>query len=457
MIQEDRISYLNEKDEQEGRYIIYWMQASQRIKYNQALETTIRIANKRSLPVLVYFEITNNFPDANLRHYYFMLEGLKEVADNLEEIGIQMVIHYSGEDGNHSPDLNALAQYAVMVITDCGYLRFENQWREKYAEELPCLLIQVESNIVIPVESASPKEEFSAGTFRPKVNRLLTNYLKPIEDTKLIHSSLDFKVKSFSINNIGDDIRKLSIDMSVAPSTLYHGGESQAETLLKEFANKKIYRFESLRNDPSKEIVSHMSPYLHFGQISPLYIALKLKMEAPAEAYRVYLEELIVRRELAINYVYYNENYDQFKGLPKWAKGTLEKHSRDTRKIIYSIAELEHGLTHDAYWNAAQKEMVITGKMHGYMRMYWGKKILEWSPTPQQAFQHCIYLNNKYELDGRDPNGYAGIAWCFGKHDRAWKERPIFGKVRYMNENGLKRKFDMDKYIKKVKDLKENK
>ena len=453
MIQEDRIAYLNEKDEQKGEYVVYWMQASQRVRYNQALETAIRIANKRSLPVLVYFELIDHFPDANLRHYYFMLEGLQEVIEDLRQIGIQMVINYQAV--GQYPDLLDLAREAVMIVTDCGYLRFQTEWREKYARELPCLLIQVESDVIVPVESASTKEEFTAGTFRPKINRLLMNYLYPIENTNPDYSSLDFDVPSFAIDNINESINQLSVDTTVSPSQIYHGGASRAEELLKQFISEKIYRFESLRNDPSQDFLSHMSPYLHFGQISPLYITLRLKAEAPAEAYRVYLEELVVRRELAINYIYYNANYDQFIGLPRWAKSTLEKHQNDTRKIVYSVAELEHALTHDVYWNAAQREMVMTGKMHGYMRMYWGKKILEWSPTPQEAFQRCIYLNNKYELDGRDANGYAGIAWCFGKHDRAWKERPIFGKVRYMNANGLKRKYDMEKYIQMVGQLKE--
>ncbi len=454
MIQEDRIAYLNDKDEQKGDYVIYWMQASQRVWYNQALETTIRIANKRSLPVLVYFEITDNFPDANLRHYSFMLEGLQEVMQDLTQEGIQMIINY--QSSGQYPDLLELSKEAVMVVTDCGYLSFQIEWREKYARELPCLLIQVESDVVVPVESASSKEEFTAGTFRPRINRLLLDYLQPMDMTSPDYALDDFKITSFPINDLQNNIKQLSVDTSVSPSPVYHGGKKKAEELLNQFINKKIYRFESLRNDPSQDFLSHMSPYLHFGQISPLYIALRLKAEAPAEAYRVYLEELIVRRELAINYVYYNSNYDQFKGLPRWAKSTLEKHQDDTRKTVYSIAELEHSLTHDPYWNSAQQEMVITGKMHGYMRMYWGKKILEWSPTPQEAFQRCIYLNNKYELDGRDPNGYAGIAWCFGKHDRAWKERPIFGKVRYMNDNGLRRKYDMEKYVQKVKELKRN-
>ena len=448
MIHDERVSYLNEQPEQKGKYVIYWMQASQRIKYNHALETAVRIANKRKLPLLVYFELIDHYPEANLRHYTFMLEGIKEVEKQLKEMGILMIINYTA--AQKYPDLVQLSQQAAMVITDCGYLRFQIEWREAYAEKLPCLFLQVESDIIVPVETASEKEEFTAGTFRPKVHRLMQDYLQPLKMSLPTETSLDMSFASFPVADLKICLEHLSIDNSVSPPSLYHGGSSQAEKILLQFIEEKIYRFNSLRNDPAQDYQSQMSPYLHFGQISPLYIALKVKQEAPAEAYRVYLEELIVRREVAINFVYYNENYDQFSGLPRWARTSLVAHQMDPRKYVYSLAELEHGLTHDIYWNAAQKEMVKTGKMHGYMRMYWGKKILEWSPTPQEAFQSCLYLNNKYELDGRDPNSYTGVAWCFGKHDRAWKERLIFGKIRYMNANGLRRKFDMEKYIEKV-------
>ena len=452
MIQIERIRYLNEKKEQKGQYIIYWMQASQRTHYNQALEMAIRIANQHSLPVMVYFELIDHFPEANLRHYYFMLEGLKEVSGELNDLGIQIMINYP-PDKQYS-DLLELSRKAVMVITDCGYLRFQRQWREKVAGQLPCMMMQVESDVVIPVETVSSKEEYTAGTFRPKINRLIQNYLKPIKMTTPEYSSLDFKINSFSIDNIYESLNQLSIDSSVPPSPFYQGGTSQAKKLLNRFIEEKIYQYASLSNDPSQDYLSHMSPYLHFGQISSLYIALRVQEETPIEVSGNYIEELIVRREVAINYVYYNPTYDQIKGLPQWAGNTLKEHKFDIRPHVYSMEELDRALTHDPYWNAAQKEMAIVGKMHGYMRMYWGKKILEWSLTPQEAFKRCLYLNNKYELDGRDPNGYAGVAWCFGKHDRAWKERSIFGKVRYMNDNGLKRKFDIDRYVERINQLK---
>lgn len=454
MIQEDRISYLNEKSEQDGEYILYWMQASQRVNYNQALETAVRIANKRSIPLLVYFEIRTDLLDANLRHYYFMLEGLQEVKKKLNNMGVGFIIGCQNDD--RYPNLDILAQEASIVITDCGYMHYQNEWRERLAKELPCLMIQVESDVVIPVESVTNKEEYSTASFRTKVQRLLPDYLQPMNMTLPEKSSLNLRVASFPLDDLKKSVEQLSIDKTVMPSPFFKGGESNADALLDKFINEKINRFGTLKNNPSLDYLSHMSPYLHFGQISPLYIALKLKAKAPSEAYRVYIEELIVKRELAINHVFYNNYYDQFKGLPRWAKSTLEKHQNDIRKTVYSIAELEHGLTHDVYWNSAQQEMMITGKMHGYMRIYWAKKILEWSPVPQEAFQQCLYLNNKYSLDGRGPEAYTGVAWCFGLHDRAWKERPIYGKVRSIDENHLKRKFDMEKYVQRIKEFKKN-
>jgi deoxyribodipyrimidine photo-lyase len=235
---------------------------------------------------------------------------------------------------------------------------------------------------------------------------------------------------------------------------MFIGGGSEASKRLADFSKNKLSAYPELRNDPIIDFLSNLSPYLHFGQISPVQVALEvLSADATDAAKEAYLEELIVRRELAINYAHFSQNYDSFEGLPDWSKLTLEKHKTDSRQYLYTVEELERGETHDPYWNAAQNQMRITGKMHSYMRMYWGKKILEWTKTPQDAFKTCLYLNDKYELDGRDANGFTGVAWCFGKHDRPWKERPVFGTVRFMNANGLRRKFDADKYVEKVKSL----
>jgi len=444
MIHKERIKVLNQKRVRRGAYVLYWMQASQRTIYNHALEYALDQANELKKPLVVFFGITDHFPEANERHYAFMLEGLKEVKQDLRKRGIQMVILHQ------SPELGALkmAKKASLVIVDRGYLRIQRQWRQFVATRLDCPLIQVESEAVVPVEEASSKEEYSAATLRPKVLMKLSRFLIPLEEREPSVSSLSMDFDSFEIDDLEKALSKLQIDRSVGRVSSFHGGTKEALNHLEVFIREKLDRYPEMRNDPNQNALSHMSPYLHFGQISPLYIALKVKQtESPAA--KAFLEELVVRRELSLNFVFYNDDYDSFKGLPQWAQKTLKDHQRDRRPYLYSMAELEDGKTHDPYWNAAQKEMRTTGKMHGYMRMYWGKKILEWTRKPEEAYRIALYLNNKYELDGRDPNGFAGVAWCFGKHDRPWPERPIFGTVRYMNDRGLKRKFDADEYVRK--------
>jgi len=287
---------------------------------------------------------------------------------------------------------------------------------------------------------------------RPRINKRLPGYLIKIRHSKPLFNSLDMKFNSFDIDDIELALSKLNIDRNVGPVKTFMGGTTEAKRRLKAFIRDKLDHYDNLRNDPCLDATSNMSPYLHFGHISPLYIALKV-LESGSPGKEAYLEELIVRRELSHNFVFYNSKYDRIDCLPPWARNTLNLHSHDKREYVYSLKEFEQAKTNDPYWNAAQKEMVITGKMHGYMRMYWGKKILEWSKNPKEGFRIALYLNNKYELDGRDPNGFAGIAWCFGKHDRAWGERKVFGKVRYMNAAGLERKFNPKDYVEKIKKL----
>ncbi len=448
MIQAERIKPLNNKRIKSGKYVLYWMQASQRAEYNHALEYAIQQANDLNLPVLVLFGICENFPEANERHFYFMLQGLKETQAALKERGIKMVVW------RQSPELAAvkLAASASLVVVDRGYLRIQRNWRQFVAEHIECPLIQVESDVIVPVEVASPKEEFSAATIRPKILKHLDFFLKPHKPSVPRKSSLHFDIDSINLENVVEVLRHLKIDRSVSKVAYSTGGTSQAKKLLTEFIKFKLDTYPQLRNDPNADNLSKMSPYLHFGQISPLYIALQV-IKSGSQAVPVYLEELIVRRELSMNFVYYNPAYDSFNCLPAWAQKTLLQHKSDKREYIYSPEELEQALTHDPYWNAAQNEMRLTGKMHGYMRMYWGKKILEWTQNPEEAYRIALYLNNKYELDGRDPNGFAGVAWCFGKHDRPWQSRLIFGNIRFMNAAGLKRKFDADGYVAKINAL----
>jgi deoxyribodipyrimidine photo-lyase len=443
MIQKERIKVLNRKGIQEGKYILYWMQASQRVEYNHALEFAILKANELRQPLVVFSGITDQFPEANERHYTFMLEGLKEVKHSLEKRGIQMVIlHKSPEIG-----VLQLAKKASLAVVDRGYLKIQRAWRDDASQQMDCPLIQVETDVVVPVEEASPKEEYAAATIRSKIKRKLDAFLVPLKEHEPIIDSLSLDFDSFNIEDVEKAISKLRIDRSVTKVNAFHGGTKEGKSHLEIFLESKLDRFPELRNDPTLDYLSHMSPYLHFGQISPLYIALKVSKTRSLGA-EAFLEELIIRRELSMNFVFYNEKYDSLKSIPDWAKKTLRTHQKDRRPYLYSPKELENARTHDPYWNAAQKEMVIRGKMHGYMRMYWGKKILEWSKIPEEAFKIALYLNNKYELDGRDPNGFTGVAWCFGKHDRAWGARSVFGNVRYMNDKGLKRKFDADKYVK---------
>ncbi|MBT8508118.1 deoxyribodipyrimidine photolyase [Methanomicrobiaceae archaeon CYW5] len=450
MIQPSRIRALNDRDvEDDGAYVLYWMQASQRAMGNHALEYAVRRANDLGLPLCVCFVWTPDYPEANLRHYAFMAEGLEETAAALKARGIGWVVRC----GNPPEEVLRLSAGAACTVTDRSYLAAPKSWRVDVAREISSPFIQVESDVVVPVDTASEKEEWSAATLRRKINRLLPDYLVPLKESG---PEIPFDRNEPVLHESADITACLSdpaIDRSVPPSPLYRGGADEARRLLKVFLAEKLDHFGDLRNDPSLDYASHLSPYLHFGQISPLSVALAA-IATGKDAVEPFLEQLIVRRELAVNFTEKNPAHATFAALPDWARTTLSEHRGDPRPYVYTPEELEAARTHDPYWNAAQEEMVVTGMMQGYMRMYWGKKILEWSATPDEAFATALVLNNRYELDGRDPNSYTGVAWCFGKHDRAWKEREIFGKVRYMNDAGLRRKFAIDAYVDRVEDLK---
>jgi deoxyribodipyrimidine photo-lyase len=449
MIQKERIRFLNAKDPKKGDYVLYWMQASQRTESNHALEYAIRQANEVRQPLVVFFGLTDRFPEANERHYTFMLEGLAEVDQELKKKGIRLVIK------TVSPETGAveMSRRASLAVVDRGYLKIQKAWRIKAAGEMECPLVQVESDAVVPVEEASAKEEYSAATIRKKIQAKLKDYLVPLKEHKLLKDSLSLGFETVELEDREKVLACLGIERDVKRTPFFRGGTAQARKWLQAFIKNKLDHFSDLRNIPTADYLSHMSPYLHFGQISPLSIALKVS-EASSPGKESYLEELVVRRELSLNFIRYNDRYDSFEGIPSWAQKTLKLHEADPRPSVYTREELEAARTHDPYWNAAQLEMVRRGKMHGYMRMYWGKKIIEWSRAPEDAFATALYLNNKFELDGRDPNGYAGVAWCFGKHDRPWQERQIFGNVRYMNDRGLLRKFDADRYVKMIEQLK---
>ena len=447
MIEEERIQSLNDAAvNEDGRFVLYWMQQSQREAHNPALEYAIERANDLGKPVLCAFGVDASYPDANLRHFAFMLEGLAETAAALADREINLV----GRCGSPPDVIAELAGDAALVVCDRGYLRHQRSWRKQLARSCKAAVVQVEGDVVVPVEVVSDKQEYAARTIRSKVNRHRDDFIRALNRRQPEKSSLPLRIT-------GDaDFRKpssvlegLDIDRSVPQSERFEAGTEAAQAALTRFLRHDLDGYADARNDPAKPQASRLSPYLHFGQISPVEIALKVQRAASGsdDDKEAFLEELIVRRELAMNFVTFCKDYDKYACLPDWALRTLDEHRDDTRPDRYSRQQLEDAETHDAYWNAAMQEMLKTGYMHNYMRMYWGKKIIEWSNTPEYAFATTLYLNNKYFLDGRDPNSYTGVAWLFGLHDRAWAERDVFGKVRYMNAAGLESKFDIDAYV----------
>ena len=448
----DRVLQLNGLPPGDGEYVLYWMQQSQRARHNPALEYAVERANELDLPLVVGFGLTPDYPDANLRHYRFMLQGLQDASQALADRGIKMVVRV----GPPTEVALELAANAAAVVCDRGYLRHQREWRDQVAEDAACEVVEVDADVVVPVETVSDKQEYAARTIRPKLMKVYEDYLAlsdPIEPSK---ESLGLAVSGLDLSDLTAVEKKLDVPDNVKPvDQFFTGGTTAAEEVFNAFLRNRFCNYSKNRNQPQTNDVSHVSKYLHFGQISPVWLLLEARQKADADNPNLedFTEELLVRRELAVNYVWYTPDYDDFSSLPDWALDTLDAHKDDQREYTYSLSELDAAATHDEYWNAAMQEMKHTGYMHNYMRMYWGKKILEWSPSPQEAFERTLHLNNKYFLDGRDPVSYASVAWVFGRHDRPWKERPIFGKVRYMNARGLERKCDIADYVEKVAGL----
>lgn len=452
MVQASQLTRLNQAPPVAGDYVLYWMQQSHRAEGNAALTFAIETANRLELPVVVGFGLMQDYPEANSRHLHFMLEGLTEVAATLERRGIRFVMQRA-----HPADVGIdLGERAATVVTDRGYLRHQKEWRAEVASMVRCPMFQVETDVVIPVEAATWKKEFAARTIRPRIQRIWDEYLVPVAEVepRIKAPRLEFGPELEPDNHFGI-LDPMSVDRTVAPVRRFKGGLSEARFLLDEFISQRLAGYGDQRSDPSRFQCAFLSPYLHFGQIGPLEVAL-----AVAGYPRIYstdrnafLEQFVVRRELAFNFVEHEPNYDTYEALPDWARQTLADHRFDLREYDYTRAELEKAKTHDPYWNAAMAEMTYTGYMHPYMRMYWGKKILEWSRTPQEAYATALSLNNKYFIDGRDPVSFANVAWIFGLHDRPFTRRPVYGTVRSMSAKGLARKFDMDAYVSKVSRL----
>lgn len=430
--------------------VVYWMSRDQRTRDNWALLIAQHYAVAARQPLLVAFCLVPRFLNATVRQYGFMLKGLQEVELALKKKHIPFFL-LLGEPNRELPVFLKKSR-AGMLITDFDPLRIKKEWKEKVSQKISIPFYEVDAHNIVPCWISSPKQEYGAYTIRPKISKKLREFLTEFPRLRR------HPFRSASVTKAADweTVRKkIKVDASVAEVRWITPGEKAAHRKLKQFIAEKLSRYAATRNFPDQDGQSGLSPYLHFGQLSAQRVALEvLRKSLPKDSKDAFLEELIIRRELSDNFCFYNAHYDNPEGFPEWAKKTLAIHKNDPREYLYTRKQFENAQTHDQLWNAAQLEMVKRGKMHGYMRMYWAKKILEWSASPEQALLTAIYLNDKYELDGRDPNGYTGIAWSIGGvHDRAWNERMVFGKIRYMSYNGCRSKFDVDGYIRSMQKL----
>lgn len=437
-----RLRSLNNIEARKGN-VAYWMSRDQRVNYNYALLYAQELALEYKSSLHVVFNIVPQFLNATIRQYDFMLKGLRYVSEELEELNIPFTILLGDPISNIVSFIKAY--YISTLITDFDPLKIKRYWKQKIIEQVDIPVIEVDTHNIVPAFFVSNKKEYGAAFFRKKIMKYLKGFLTRPE--KIILHPFNEKI----INNI--ELSKieefLKVNRDVKPVDRFKPGVEEARRLLTKFIDERLNAYHLKRNDPNSECQSDLSPYLHFGQISSLEVVLKvLNSNCIQEAKDAFLEEIIVRKELADNFCLYEGNYDNINGIPLWARESLEKHKNDRREYQYKIRDLEYGRTHDPLWNAAQKQMIVEGKMHGYLRMYWAKKILEWTSTPEEAIETAIYLNDKYELDGRDPNGYVGILWSIGGlHDRPWKERRIFGKIRYMSYESCKKKFNVEKFV----------
>ncbi len=435
----------------DGTCVVYWMQRAQRGTDNLALNHAIKLGNALKLPVLAVFGLTAAYPGAQRRHYRFLVDALPETQQAMEARGVPLVVRLGTPNEVVEKLCNEVRP--AIVVSDENPIHVGQKWRTALAEALKVPFRCVDADVVVPT-SLFPKEEFAARTIRPKIHRVWHEYLKPITNPKAVVGWEPSKIPTGHAIEPDSLLEDLNIH-GVGEVANYPGGTAEALRRLERFIKYRLPVYATERNEPEPYNTTELSAHLHFGHISPLTIALAV-MEAngPKESQDSLLEELIVRREVAINFVSRNPNYDKLQGCPDWGLKTLAKHADDRRPVLYSAQTLEAGETGDPLWNASQKEMVLTGRMHNYLRMYWAKKLLEWSPDAETAFNLTLDMNDRYEMDGRDPNGYTGVAWAIGgKHDRPWGERPIFGTIRFMSYESTRKKFDSKGYIKRIKDL----
>jgi deoxyribodipyrimidine photo-lyase len=433
----------------QGSCVVYWMQRAQRGIDNPALDVALDAANALGKPLVVFFAPIPFYPHANLRHYHFLAEGIPDIAEALAMRNIGFVFRLFPD---HSLTRFCDEIKPALVVGDENPMREPDSWRLKAEKKLNVPLWTVDADVIVPSKLLE-KAQYAAHIARPRLQAQLPKFLI---HHKNFHAHVPWKKPRdlFTLDPHFDptqfDITKnWDLDRSVSPVSQWRGGSKEALRLLHDFIQHKLPGYGTGRNKPEHDHTSRLSPYLHFGHISPITVALAVQISSAAKPDKeAFLNQLIIWRELAINLVRFNPNYDNFEVGEAWAHRTLAQHAKDHRPILYTESQLENAETHDQLWNAAQMQMVNTGWMHNYLRMYWAKKILEWTPSPAEAYRITVKLNDKYLLDGRDPNGYAGIAWSIvGKFDRPWFEREIFGQIRYMSGASTGKKFDSKKYI----------
>ncbi|HQX54772.1 MAG TPA: deoxyribodipyrimidine photo-lyase [Pyrinomonadaceae bacterium] len=454
----ERVIALNNKPvNSNARYVLYWMQMYKRVDNNHALIYAIRRANELKLPLVVYEGLKYYYPWASDRLHTFILEGVEEKRREFERLGIRYVFYLQKDKDSPKQTVAALAKDAALIVTDDFPCFIIPEHNRRIAERADIPVFVVDSNGVIPM-SKFDKEEYAAYTIRPKIKKLLDRYLVPLANEAVDITSLGLEVDCpetlITADNIAQLVSECDIDHSVPASGHYRGGTTAGRARLSKFVNDILTDYDKARSKPDRDGSSRLSSYLHFGYLSPIEIALAVRdADAPQESIDAYLEELIVRRELSYNMTLFNPKYDTLEALPAWVHKTMREHAGDERQFTYTLEQLEAGETHDELWNAAQREMTVTGEIHNYVRMLWGKNVIAWSPSYEVAFETLVHLNNKYCLDGRNPNSYCGILWCFGKHDRPWMERAVFGQIRYMTSGSTGKKFDSKKYIEWTKCL----
>lgn len=429
--------------------VFYWMSRDQRADDNWALLWAQQEALIHQRGLAVVFCLDPDYPGASLRHYLFLLKGLAELQQKLSKLNIAFHLL----EGSPPAILPQFLKHhdGHVLVSDFDPLRIKQMWRQQVKTSVTMPYYEVDSHNIIPAWITSDKKEYAAYTIRPKINRILKEYLTEIPKPRRHPHDCSFTSPPIDVQRLAHGVA----DKKTAEITWLQPGESAAMKAVHEALTHRLPDYATGRNDPCRQNQSGLSPYLHFGQLSAQRLALMVRghQEISLESREAFLEELIIRRELADNFCLYEPEYDSFGGFHPWARKSLDEHRGDKREHIYSQAQFEQAETHDPLWNSCQHDLAAEGKLHGYLRMYWAKKILEWSPGPEEAMANAIALNDRYSLDGRDPNGYAGIAWSIGGvHDRAWAERPVYGKVRYMNAAGCRRKFDVDKYIRTVMD-----